>query len=114
LEEKINKAENINDLLLSIDEELIALKEYTEYKNLLDNLKNKIEEITKRALDPQKKELDELKRQIKLNPNNPEELKKAAKLGRKKAYQEIDELVSKLSHSSNPLIRWLANKVKKS
>lgn len=92
---------NVKDFLDDFKAELNILKEYTEYKNIVTKLEQKIDKIEKEIINPTKDELANLQKHIRQTKDienlSPEEIKKLAQEGRKKHSQEITGIVEKLA-----------------
>jgi len=113
----VTDTKNIENFMSNIEKELQALQEYTEFKNLLNKLKENVSNIEKEVIKPTKNDLNELKQNVaklhNLDPNNlsSEQIKQAAKVWRKKHSQVIANIAKNLAEKNIPFISWLAKKV---
>ena len=75
-------SKNVKDFLDDFKAELNILKEYTEYKNIVTKLEQKIDKIEKEIINPTKDELASLQKHIRQTKDienlSPEEIKKLA------------------------------------
>ena len=103
LEEKMNTLKDADNLISSIEDDLKVLKEYTEFQNSFRILKEKLSQIEKEVIEPQKNELNNLKKQVLnsnwLDPKNidPQELLEHANNWRKKHSNDLHNLAKSIS-----------------
>jgi uncharacterized protein Yka (UPF0111/DUF47 family) len=56
----LSSIEEVDELLKGVENELMILKEYTEYNNLIERFKEEIDKIVKKIVNPTKQELQKL------------------------------------------------------
>jgi len=109
--ESLSTQKEASDFLNEIQDELWALKEYSEFKNVLSDLEKKVEELKDKYSKNIKSKLTDLEKDI-FDKNNltKEQLLKKANEGRQKASNKIKNwIISKLAQRDD----WIWRLAKK-
>jgi len=95
--ENLETESDANELLNELKDDLVVLKEYNQFKEILKKLEAQVEKIKSQYTQKTKKELSSLEKQI--NPENltPEQLKKLADKWRKQAAKNVWWIVTELA-----------------
>jgi alpha-D-ribose 1-methylphosphonate 5-triphosphate diphosphatase PhnM len=101
--ENINTTEQANDFLNEIQLELSALKDYSEFKNILSSLEKKVDELKNKYAQYTKKELNNLQQTVlDKSKLTKEQIILKANIWRKKASSKIKNgIVAKLAQRND-------------